>query len=372
MNESKWLTGMDGDAMLDFVADRLSPRQLVHLSAAYVVRKLWDFIPDGPLREAIDRAERATHPMSLSERSDWLGKIVDAIPQAVSTVQSQQREIVRLCDPDAADLDQPVLARPNQAAPAWPLFQAASRHARNAIEWIGNATTEAAECVRNLYSEPSVEMFDSIRDETEHASETRTNANRAANNALRMKAEGGEIADEAVGSKNKRYLESKAIEAVRKLEEGARLRPGSEFDDEDKRDRAARKQLALMLREIVGNPFSKPRFEETWRTGTVLQLANGIFEERAFDRMPILADALLDADCDEEAVLRHCRGTELWNKDKEPVYHFRGCWVIELILGRYEPLPPPRPEGSPRPRRKREFDDLDIGLPFDLGEDRLA
>ncbi len=104
----------------------------------------------------------------------------------------------------------------------------------------------------------------------------------------------------------------------------------------------------------------------------MLQLAQSIFEERAFDRMPILADALLDADCDEEAVLRHCRGTELWNKDKEPVYHFRGCWVIELILGRFEPLPPPRPEGAPRPRRKRAFDDYDIGLPFDLGEDRLA
>src|SRR5580658_4719652 len=150
MNETKWLTGFDGEAMLDFVADRLSPRQWVLLSAA-TVRKLWDLYPDGILRQAVDNAERVTHPLSLKERTDWLGKIDDAIPKAVGTAESLQREIVRLCDPDAADLDRPVLSRPNQVAPAFPLFQAASRHARNAIELIGNALTEAAECLRNLY-----------------------------------------------------------------------------------------------------------------------------------------------------------------------------------------------------------------------------
>jgi hypothetical protein len=143
-----------------------------------------------------------------------------------------------------------------------------------------------------------------------------------------------------------------------------------EFEAEEKRERAARKQLAVFLREVVGNPFTPPRFEQAWRTSTVTQLAQGIFDERSFDRMPILADALLDADCDEESILRHCRGTELWNK--EPLYHIRGCWVIELILGRYEPLPEPKPDQPARPRRKRAFDDYDIGLPFDLGDDKLA
>jgi hypothetical protein len=372
MNELKWLTGVDGEAMLDFVADRLSPRQWVLLSSAYV-RKLWDLFPDGDLRQSVDHVERASHPLTLSTRTDWLGKIDDAIPKAAVTVSAQQREIVRLCDPDAADLDQPILARPNQIAPAFPLFQAASRHARNAIEWIGNALNEAAQCVRTLYTEPSVDMLDEIRNHMEQASETRTNANLAANRALRMKTRGDEIADEAAGAKNKRLMESIAMEEVRKIEEGPRQRTGiSEFEEEDKRERAARKQLALFLREVVGNPFSTPRFEQAWRTSTAVQLAQSIFEERAFDRMPILADALLDADCDEEAILRHCRGTELWNKDKEPVYHIRGCWVIELILGRYEPLPPPSPDKPARPRRKKEFDDFDIGLPFDMGEDRLA
>lgn len=371
MNENKWLTGADGDAMLEFAADRLSAWQWVLLSAAYV-RKLWDLLPEGVLRQAVEYAERATHPLDPTTRTEWIDKIDAAIPAAVGAAEALQREIVRSCDPDAADLDRPILARPNQIAPAFPLFQGASRNARTAIECIGNALAEAALAVRSLYAEPTEDMLDQVRNHVERASEIRTNANKAANNALRMKGKGDEIADEAAGAKNKRLMESIAIEEVRKIEEGPGQRSElDEFEAEEKRDRAARKQLAVFLREVVGNPFNPPRFEPAWRTATAIQLAQGIFEERAFDRMPILADALLDADCDEEAVLRHCRGTELWNK--EPVYHIRGCWVIELVLGRFVPLPPPKPDKSGRPRRKRSsFDDLDIGLPFDLGEDRLA
>src|SRR5438067_305851 len=59
--------------------------------------------------------------------------------------------------------------------------------------------------------------------------------------------------------------------------------------------------------------------------GTVRRIAEGIYAERAFDRLPILADALLDAGCDDEAILSHCR-------TDGP--HVRGCWVIDLILGK--------------------------------------
>ena len=67
MNETNWLTGADGDAMLDLVADRLSARQWVLVSAAYV-RRLWDMLPAGVLRDAIEFVERATHPLGR-ERS---------------------------------------------------------------------------------------------------------------------------------------------------------------------------------------------------------------------------------------------------------------------------------------------------------------
>jgi hypothetical protein len=213
-------------------------------------------------------------------------------------------------------------------------------------------------------------MFEQIREHVNQATETRTAANRAANNALRMKQEGDELADRAASSKNKRIEESIAIEKVRRIEEGNRQRSEmDEFEAEERRERAARKVLAGFLREVVGNPFRPPRFEESWRTDTAVQLARSIFEERAFDRTIILADALLDADCDEEPVLRHLRGTELGVKE-QPV-HVRGCWVIELVLNRFQPLPPPDPNAPPRQRRER-FEDMDIGLPFDLGGDRLA
>ena len=65
--------------------------------------------------------------------------------------------------------------------------------------------------------------------------------------------------------------------------------------------------------------------EPLWLTSTVVALARGIYDDRAFDRLPILADALQDAGCDNAEVLNHCR-------DTGP--HARGCWVVDLLLGK--------------------------------------
>src|SRR5262245_4489171 len=53
--------------------------------------------------------------------------------------------------------------------------------------------------------------------------------------------------------------------------------------------------LTAHLHEIFGNPFRQVDFNSAWRTSDVLLLARGIYKERAFDRMPILADAIQDA-----------------------------------------------------------------------------
>ena len=367
MNETKWLTGTDGEAMLDFAADRLTPRQWVLLCAAYV-RKLWDLLPDGVFRQAVDAAEQADPVPPEPDRAGWQRKVAAAIPQAVGAAELAQREIVKSADPDSADLENPVLARPTQIAPAFPLFRAASNFARTSIERIGEAMTEAAEAVRLLFGDPGPEMLDRVRAATDQAYETRTRANQAAADSLRLKHEGDELADRAAAAKNKRLEESKALEIVRKIEEGRR-QGADDWEAEERRDRAARKLLAKYLREIVGNPFKPPRFEAEWRTSTVVDLARGIYADRAFDRLPLLADALLDADCDEEQVLRHCRGTELGVK--EPPQHARGCWVVELILGRWQPLPPLPPGAKPPPRRRLP-DDFDLGLPPDDDDTGLA
>jgi hypothetical protein len=370
MNETKWLTAFEGEAMLEYAAERLKPRQWVLLAAAYV-RKLWDLLPAGPLPQAIEAAERAESPLPELERADWVRRIDAAVPAAVSAAELAQREIVKSCDPDSADQDAPVLDRPNQVAPAFPLFSAASRHARNSITGIADAMSQTINAVRALFAEPNELMLSLARNRVEQAATTRTEANRAANMALRFKQEGDDLADRAASVKNKRLEEAKAVEIVRRLEEAAGRTEEQAIDVDDRRERAARKQLARLFKEIVGNPFRPPRFELAWRTSTVVELARGIFDTRDFTRMPILADALLDADCDEESILRHCRGTELDEKgkpSKEQPVHVRGCWVLELILGRWEPLPLP-PEGWQPRRRRRPWDDLDIGLPHDLGDD---
>jgi hypothetical protein len=80
-----------------------------------------------------------------------------------------------------------------------------------------------------------------------------------------------------------------------------------------------------LMREIFGNPFRPVAFDPMWRTSDAVLLARGVYESRDFSAMPILADALQDAGCDDEVVLRHCQqGGE----------HVRGCWVVDLVLGK--------------------------------------
>ncbi|MCE9560801.1 MAG: hypothetical protein K8U57_01975 [Planctomycetes bacterium] len=80
------------------------------------------------------------------------------------------------------------------------------------------------------------------------------------------------------------------------------------------------------LHDIFGNPFQPIVLDPNWLTSTVVALANGIYDENAFDQMPILADALQDAGCDNEDVLGHCRS-------EGP--HVRGCWVIDQLLRKH-------------------------------------
>jgi hypothetical protein len=90
-----------------------------------------------------------------------------------------------------------------------------------------------------------------------------------------------------------------------------------------------KQQQCSILRDIIGNPFEAcpalaPAWLE-WNDRCVMKLAQTIYEERAFDRLPILADALEDAGCEDADILRHSR---------EPGEHVRGCWVVDLLLGK--------------------------------------
>jgi hypothetical protein len=79
-----------------------------------------------------------------------------------------------------------------------------------------------------------------------------------------------------------------------------------------------------LFEELIG-PDPLPPFSPDWRTNTVLSLARTMYESRDFGAIPILADALQDAGCDNDAILSHCRS-------EGP--HVRGCWVLDVVLGK--------------------------------------
>jgi hypothetical protein len=89
-----------------------------------------------------------------------------------------------------------------------------------------------------------------------------------------------------------------------------------------------RKVALQLIEDIFGNPF-RPTFIDpnwlAWNDGTVVKLAKTIYDNRRWEVMPILADALEDAMCTDRDILDHCRG---------PGPHVRGCWVVDLILGK--------------------------------------
>ncbi len=71
--------------------------------------------------------------------------------------------------------------------------------------------------------------------------------------------------------------------------------------------------------------FRPITLDPSWLTPTVKQLATVIYEERQFGKMSLLGDALEEAGCDNEDVLKHCRGRG---------EHARGCWVVDKVLGK--------------------------------------
>lgn len=152
-----------------------------------------------------------------------------------------------------------------------------------------------------------------------------------------------------------------------------------------------REGYAPLLRDIFGNPFRpklcpvcnggggwpyKPgifnvcsncdghgqvpdliTIDPRWLTSDVVGIAHAIYEENAWERMPILADALMDAGCENAEMMDHCRnevhyyddgGISYWynsvapqvthltpDRAKQATIHIRGCWVVDALLNLY-------------------------------------
>jgi hypothetical protein len=123
-------------------------------------------------------------------------------------------------------------------------------------------------------------------------------------------------------------------------EEGNRQRPGDRLPPEGILGRAVLgkdKSQAALLRDIFGPPLfrdmSVPFPLLRWAGGKVVKLAEAAYQERSLPsghldpaRLAVLADALEEAGCRKPALVSHCR--------QQGTVHVRGCWVVDLLLGR--------------------------------------
>ncbi len=80
-----------------------------------------------------------------------------------------------------------------------------------------------------------------------------------------------------------------------------------------------------LIDDVLGSSLDSHRFNPGWLTADVVAMASALYQDRAFDRLPILADALEEAGCTNAELLLHCR---------VPREHVRGCWVIDWLLGK--------------------------------------
>jgi hypothetical protein len=88
---------------------------------------------------------------------------------------------------------------------------------------------------------------------------------------------------------------------------------------------ADRTNKLKLLHDLWGPlPFRNLPVDASWLAPKVLELAKSIYNERTFDQLPVLADALEEVGCHDADILRHCSG-------EGP--HFKGCWVLDLIVG---------------------------------------
>ena len=88
---------------------------------------------------------------------------------------------------------------------------------------------------------------------------------------------------------------------------------------------------AGLIRDVLGNPFQPPTKPSAWLVPSVVSIAQAAYEERALPsgeldvaRLAVLSDALEEAGCSDD-ILTHLRG---------PVPHVRGCWALDLLLGK--------------------------------------
>lgn len=127
-------------------------------------------------------------------------------------------------------------------------------------------------------------------------------------------------------------LAKEAVSAVHGWQQAAFAQGSLTRPDWDRGYNEESRIQCILAHDIFANPFRPVTIAPSWLTANVRSLAQAAYEERQLPegtldphRLGVLADALEESGCDSAEMLAHCRQSKL---------HVRGCWVLDLLLGR--------------------------------------
>jgi hypothetical protein len=294
MTEAEWLAAVNPRSMLEHLSAGLSERRLRLFNCA-CVRRVWHHLPEGPLRRGVGVAERhadgscdaAEYSQAAREAADSFAVIGGAGDLALELYVNPQMDWTA----DYAFGD-------DERVRCWDTIRTAYRQT--------HVTREEAPLTIAKYEAATAAYLATFREV------------RLTGNAELLYV--GDFAAAAV---------SDAAVLPRPPQEGEEER----FMQPDPEELAAQCRL---IRDVFGNPFRPAPIFDTawlaWQEGAVANLARAAYDERKLPagrldaaRLALLADALEDAGCTNADLLGHLRG---------PGPHVRGCWALDLALGR--------------------------------------
>jgi hypothetical protein len=318
MTEADWQAGRTRDELILMIgrltADHLDGRRW--LFGAACLRRIWDLLHDNRFRLLVEAAEARGRGEALPEpfeivrgRLPRIGNWRQPVPSAMLWEADPVRIPMGVGSPPA---------NPNIPPPGVLNFRE--------LPFWAQQTHHATVCLGET-------RWASVAD---HAASAR--ADHTAEQSTELKPFDDQIAviDSNIGRHQRKYDDAvwRGLSSAAKLGEELRmLREQADAERRQIRDAQSeqRKRIAdaaladehaaqaELLRCVFGNPFRAVVFSPTWRTETVTTLVQGILADAAFDRLPILADALEEAGCDSADLLAHCRG---------PGPHSTDCWVL--------------------------------------------
>lgn len=328
MTEAEWASEPDPAPLLRFADDRLTDR-LRLLFMAGCCRRIWHLLTDHRFRHVVEVAERladgAATEAELAAASEELPlpghplpppPLLDP-PARENWTTGRDRDLhvsgIARIDPEGRR-DGGVLNFRDL-----PVWCQRTYHAVAAIAPRGHFTV--ADCCEMAAAHHAGDCFAEHHPLHGEIDRLRSDVQREYRQAEDYRWRGvSRLSDEAFAVAGQ--LERRTAETVQQLTNEIWSAGAAERISRATAERAAQTDL---IRCLVGNPFRTVKVDPQWLTSTVIELTRGIDADQAFDLLPVLADALQDAGCDNEDLLAHCRN--------HPV-HTKGCWVVEKLSRR--------------------------------------